>query len=212
MLFIMNGRFTINTQYNSIDEHISRNKTSHQIYCRFEHLYWKLLLSWTTTNPTFKRTKILRKKLKDWKVLVIRTSTHCLLNTYKILCNSIKKLGWRKTGLIDRRIKIKIPPPPKHVEWGIKYENVPSIKIFVHIHYNWLTRLLMFVPLLVSALICRKDKIALNLVMLMTAETMLLLYNGQVDQYLSKVWRLTTDMYIKIPTNLKAKWIKLPNL
>lgn len=63
----------------------------------------------------------------------------------------------------------------------------------------------MFVPLLVSALICRKDKIALNLVMLMTAETMLLLYNGQVDQYLSKVWRLTTDMYIKIPTNLKAK-------
>lgn len=30
MLFIMNGRFTINTQYNSIDEHISRNKTSHQ--------------------------------------------------------------------------------------------------------------------------------------------------------------------------------------
>lgn len=41
-----------------------------------------------------------------------------------------------------------------------------------------------------------------NLVMLMTAETMLLLYNGQVDQYLSKVSRLTTDMYIKFSTNL----------
>lgn len=45
--------------------------------------------------------------------------------------------------------------------------------------------------------------------MLLTAETMLLLYNGQVDQYLSNVWRLTTDMYIKILTNLHILTVTL---
>lgn len=66
----------------------------------------------------------------------------------------------------------------KYVEWGIKYENVFSIKIFVYIYYNWFIRLFMFVFLLVLVLICRKDKIVLNFVMFMIVEIMLLLYNG----------------------------------
>lgn len=148
----MNGRFTINTQYNSIDEHISRNKITSNLLQLWTSIL-KLVLSWTTKNHTFKRTEIFSELKSPDNMHIYTLSSKYVQNSMKFRQEVKMGLCWRKTELTDRRIKI--PPPFELVACGIKYEIE-----FAHIHYHWLLRQLMFVHvrLSVSAFLCRKRK------------------------------------------------------